>query len=181
MPEERQQRQQQLLLQQQLQQQLQQLEEQRQLLQLQKREHFTPKEDEILQKLVERSGTNIDWSAIASKIPGRTARQCRERFERFVNPEINRNPWTPEEDELLRQKQNELGNKWALISKFLPGRTDMNIKNRYNQLQRQKLRQPKQPEPQPPLPSLKDTLKNIGMAIEKIDEIINVDILSISK
>ena len=46
-------------------------------------------------------------------------------------PGVNTAPWTEYEDKLLEQKVNELGRKWSVIAKFFPGRTDINIKNRY--------------------------------------------------
>ncbi|MBO4956969.1 MAG: hypothetical protein J6C50_03965 [Rickettsiales bacterium] len=107
---------------------------------------FTPEEDEMLRQLVDEYGTN-NWKTIATEMPGRTVRQSKERFTCYLSPEINRTPWTPEEDELLRQKQSEFGNKWTKIAQFFNRRTDYNIKNRYNQLQRQQqkklLQQPK--------------------------------------
>ncbi|ELP90560.1 hypothetical protein EIN_020090 [Entamoeba invadens IP1] len=39
--------------------------------------------------------------------------------------------WTPEEDKILLDKQQVLGNKWKLISTFLPGRAPNSVKNRY--------------------------------------------------
>jgi len=49
-----------------------------------------------------------------------------------LDPSIKKGPWTTEEDNLLIEKHAELGNKWAKISKYIAGRTDNMIKNRWN-------------------------------------------------
>lgn len=43
-------------------------------------------------------------------------------------------PWTKEEDDLLEQKFNEMGPHWAKMAAFFPGRTDVNLKNRWSSL-----------------------------------------------
>jgi hypothetical protein len=43
-------------------------------------------------------------------------------------------PWTDEQDELLSQKVRELGRRWQRIASFFDGRTDINVKNRWNHL-----------------------------------------------
>jgi hypothetical protein len=37
-------------------------------------------EHRLLEQLVKQFGTDRKWSIIASKIPGRTGKQCRERW-----------------------------------------------------------------------------------------------------
>jgi hypothetical protein len=40
-------------------------------------------------------------------------------------------PWSQSEDDLLRQKHSEFGPKWAQISPFFNGRSDVALKNRW--------------------------------------------------
>jgi hypothetical protein len=95
-----------------------------------RRQPFTPEEDEFLLSLVE-SGCYASWSEIAKQIPGRSARQCRDRWTNYLAPAISFAPWRPEEDELIIQKVNEIGTKWSTIAKFAVGRTGNALKNRW--------------------------------------------------
>jgi hypothetical protein len=49
-----------------------------------------------------------------------------------LNPEIKKDPFILEEDILLLETRLSLGNKWSEIRKRLPGRTENNVKNRFN-------------------------------------------------
>ena len=101
------------------------------------RKPFTSKEDARLLQMVALHGTT-DWRRVAEGIPGRTPRQCRERYRSKVDPSLNNSPWTPEEDSVLLQKHDEYGPRWSLISQFLPGRSPSNVKNRwYKKLKKQ--------------------------------------------
>lgn len=44
--------------------------------------------------------------------------------------------WTEEEDMQLIEAHERMGNKWAEISKLLPGRSESDIKNRWNATKR---------------------------------------------
>ncbi|KAK8887792.1 hypothetical protein M9Y10_038849 [Tritrichomonas musculus] len=94
------------------------------------RSKFTPQEDATLKELVAKYGST-KWSEIAMKLPNRTGRQCRERWKNYLAPGIQNGPWSQEEDALLVQKVKELGTMWSKMVQFFPGRTDVNLKNRW--------------------------------------------------
>ena len=96
---------------------------------------FSKEEDKLLTEAVERYGTR-NWSRIASFVPGRTARQCRDRWNKHLNPNVSEEPFTPDEDQLILRKWGELGNKWAKIAALLSRRTDAQVHNRFKFLQK---------------------------------------------
>jgi hypothetical protein len=96
---------------------------------------FDPSEDKLLFDAVRMFGC-ANWHRIASLIPGRSARQCRERWTNYLNPDLFNGEWTPDEDRMLRAKYDEIGPKWVLIARFLPGRSKNSVRNRLLQLQR---------------------------------------------
>lgn len=105
-----------------------------------KKGSWTKEEDELLKKFG-GIATTKNWTEIAEKIPGRTAKQCRERWCFNLDPSINKEPWSPEEDLLLISKQEEFGNKWAQIAQLLPGRTENAVKTRFKSIDRAQKRE----------------------------------------
>ena len=71
-------------------------------------------EDDLLTKLVGEGHKN--WGALAARIPGRTSKQCRERWCHHLDPRIVKGEWTEEEDRTLVTMHDEIGNKWATIA-----------------------------------------------------------------
>lgn len=99
------------------------------------RKMFTPTEDSLLKDLVRRYGT-YDWKSISEFVKGRGPRQCRDRYLKYLSPEVVNGPWTHEEEELLVEKYNIFGSSWKLIATFFPTRTDVNIKSKWKKMQR---------------------------------------------
>ena len=81
--------------------------------------------------MVDKYGPS-QWNFLSNYLPGRTGKQCRERWCNHLCPDINKSPWSLEEEMLLLLIHNKIGNKWSEISKYLKGRTDNTIKNHWN-------------------------------------------------
>lgn len=92
---------------------------------------WTVEEDDTLRMLVLAHGT-ANWTAIGSLLTDRTGKQCRERWHNHINPDIKKGEWTEQEDRLILTMQRSMGNQWAKITKYLPGRSDNAVKNRFH-------------------------------------------------
>jgi Myb-like DNA-binding domain len=79
---------------------------------------------------------NPPWPKIAESIPGRSGKQCRERFKDHLDPNLRQAEWSQTEDAMIFRLYSVEGSKWSRMTKFLPGRTDNNIKNRFHHLRK---------------------------------------------
>ncbi|XP_068003406.1 transcriptional activator Myb isoform X2 [Melanerpes formicivorus] len=93
---------------------------------------WTREEDEKLKKLVEQNGTE-DWKIIANFLPNRTDVQCQHRWQKVLNPELIKGPWTKEEDQRVIELVQKYGPKrWSVIAKHLKGRIGKQCRERWH-------------------------------------------------
>jgi hypothetical protein len=99
---------------------------------------WTREEDEAIIEFVKREGTK-NWAQLAARLSGRVGKQCRERWRNHLDPEVNREAWTEQEDQILIELHDRIGNQWVKIAESLPGRSDNAIKNRWNSTLKKRL------------------------------------------
>ncbi|CAL9129390.1 unnamed protein product [Musa textilis] len=100
---------------------------------------WTKEEDDRLIAYIRAHGEGC-WRSVP-KAAGllRCGKSCRLRWINYLHPDLKRGNFTEEEDELIIKLHSLLGNKWSLIARKLPGRTDNEIKNYWNTHIRKKL------------------------------------------
>lgn len=106
------------------------------------KKHFTAEEDQTIKHFVQIIGSK-KWSFIANFVPGRTAKQCRDRYMNNLKPEIEKVDWSQKEDNLLIDLYTKYGPKWSLFCKYIPNKNTVSIKNRLTFLQRSRFFFPK--------------------------------------
>ncbi|XP_072954935.1 transcription factor MYB3R-2-like [Typha angustifolia] len=93
---------------------------------------WTTQEDETLRRAV-KTFKGRSWKKIAESFPDRTEVQCLHRWQKVLNPDLIKGPWTPEEDEKIINLVKKHGPaKWSDIAKSLPGRIGKQCRERWH-------------------------------------------------
>jgi myb proto-oncogene protein len=99
---------------------------------------WTAVEDRKLKDAVQIHGGK-NWPAIAALVPGRTKEQWRNRWRAVLDPSIDRATelkgvcCTAVEDSKLKDAiQTHGGKNWAVIAALVPGRTERQCRDRWN-------------------------------------------------
>ncbi|GJY98411.1 Myb protein [Tanacetum coccineum] len=90
---------------------------------------WTPAEDKLLAEYVALHGEGR-WSSVAG-VTGlkRNGKSCRLRWVNYLRPGLKKGQLTPQEEGIIIELHALWGNKWSTIARYLPGRTDNEIKN----------------------------------------------------
>lgn len=96
-------------------------------------------EDDLLNSLIKsgyswRDASNHVNSVIHGGVRVRNTKHCRERWDNYLSPNIERGPWSHQEDLILLREHMNLGSKWKQIASLLGNRTGTTVKNRFNSL-----------------------------------------------
>ncbi|XP_022728032.1 myb-related protein MYBAS2-like [Durio zibethinus] len=90
---------------------------------------WTPQEDKLLTEYVNLNGEGR-WSSVARSAGlNRSGKSCRLRWVNYLRPGLKRGHLTPQEEGIIIELHAHWGNKWSTIARYLPGRTDNEIKN----------------------------------------------------
>ena len=70
--------------------------------------YWEKEEDATIVALVGQYGAK-KWSSIATHLPGRVGKQCRERWHNHLDPNVRKGTWTVGEDRLIIDSVQRFG------------------------------------------------------------------------
>ncbi|EMD91653.1 hypothetical protein COCC4DRAFT_129348 [Bipolaris maydis ATCC 48331] len=89
-------------------------------------------EDEVLKAAISKYGLN-QWSRCASLLAKKSAKQCKSRWQEWLDPSIRKTEWDRESDEKLLTMAKLLPTQWRTIAPIV-GRTATQCLERYQKL-----------------------------------------------
>nr|QBQ34209.1 MYB transcription factor 28-2 of Isatis indigotica [Isatis tinctoria] len=93
---------------------------------------WTTEEDKKLITYIHEHGEG-GWRDIPQKAGlKRCGKSCRLRWTNYLKPEIKRGEFSSEEEQIIIMLHASRGNKWSVIARHLPRRTDNEVKNYWN-------------------------------------------------
>lgn len=95
---------------------------------------WTDEETNMLREIVSQyPNTTPRWNDIANTFPNKSPFECLQKWNSMTKPPVikGKGSWTPEEDNILRDKRALYGRKWAKIAAHLPGRQGKQCRERY--------------------------------------------------
>ena len=97
----------------------------------QARRVWNTERDVLLKYLVKKYGANWDRVAEEMNEPSINSRMVRDRYNSKLSPQIKRSRFSLKEDQLIAYCYHSQGSNWRIIAKYLPGRTETVIRNRF--------------------------------------------------
>ncbi|KAF0312427.1 Myb-related protein A [Amphibalanus amphitrite] len=96
-----------------------------------KKSKWSKEEDEQLKNAVDVHGEK--WDLIRQLFPDKNEYDIQSRWNRVVNPELVKGPWTKEEDDRVVELVHQYGaKKWSVIASHLKGRIGKQCRERWH-------------------------------------------------